>query len=312
MKRSLVVVKAGSTFADIAAKHGDFEDWVEGGLQLPKDRVRVIDVPSGEPLPGSDSTAAVVVTGAHEMVTDGALWIQASAEWLRGLLDERVPVLGICYGHQLLARALGGEVGYHPRGREVGTVMVSCNSEGREDTLLGILPPSFPAYASHAQSVLELPPEAVRLASSDFDSNHAFRVGDRAWGVQFHPEFSEAVMRCYIGKQREELAKQGQDADRISRDVQPSPAGRLLQRFGRLAFSVFALMLSFVAVARSQDPSADRIQYQVSVGAVELGVVVTDVTGRFTCFSTTPCSGCGIGYRLFPLWSTFEAGGKAL
>jgi GMP synthase (glutamine-hydrolysing) len=240
VKRSLVVLKAGSTFADIVEKHGDFEDWVEGGLELPKGRIRVIDVPSGEPLPGSDSIAAVVVTGAHEMVTDGAPWSDASAEWLRGLVAERVPVLGICYGHQLLARALGGEVGYHPRGREVGAVTVSCNSEGREDALLGILPTSFPAYSSHSQSVLELPPDAVRLASTDFDSNHAFRVGERAWGVQFHPEFSEAVMRCYVGKQREELAKQGQDADQISRDVQPSPAGRLLQRFGRMAFSSLA------------------------------------------------------------------------
>jgi hypothetical protein len=67
--------------------------------------------------------------------------------------------------------------------------------------------------------------------------NQAFRVGDCVWGVQFHPEFSEPVVRFYIAKQRDRLAEQGVDAAEITKAVVPSPAGRLLKQFGRLVQS---------------------------------------------------------------------------
>ena len=75
--------------------------------------------------------AAVVVTGAHDMVPEHALWSETASAWLRELVGRQVPTLGICYGHQLLAHALGGEVGYHPRGSEVGTVSVTLLPAGQ-------------------------------------------------------------------------------------------------------------------------------------------------------------------------------------
>jgi GMP synthase (glutamine-hydrolysing) len=72
------------------------------------------------------------------------------------------------------------------------------------------------------------------LAETEFEPNQVFRVGDLVWGVQFHPEFSEPVIRYYIAKQRLRLAEQGQDADQLIQAVLPSPAGRLLKQFGRL------------------------------------------------------------------------------
>jgi GMP synthase (glutamine-hydrolysing) len=97
------------------------------------------------------------------------------------------------------------------------------------------MPPTFPAYVTHAQTVLKLPPGAVRLAETDFEPNQAFRVGDDVWGVQFHPEFSEPVIRDYIERQRGRLAGEGRDADKILRAVGPSPAGRILKHFARLS-----------------------------------------------------------------------------
>lgn len=234
MKR-MCVVKMGSTHPDIAEQHGDFEHWVQAGLGLPSDVVGVIDVSATDSLPPPDAVQGVVITGAHEMVTDGAPWMDPVCSWLRTLVDENVPILAICYGHQLLAHALGGEVGYHPRGREVGTVTVHCQSGVHRDPLLNVLPDIFPAQSSHAQSVLALPKNAVTLASSDFEPVHAFRVGETAWGVQFHPEFTEAVMRCYIHKQRDELAEQGLDADQVARAVTPSPAGDMLGQFAKFS-----------------------------------------------------------------------------
>lgn len=234
----VVILKTGSTFSDLALKYGDFEHWVEDGLALPEGSTRVIDSRSGDGLPDPISVTAVVITGSHDMVTEAPRGIQRASDWLNALVTHQVPVLGICYGHQLLAHALGGEVGDHPQGVDVGTTTIRCLPEGRKDPLLGAMPSTFPAYVTHAQSVLKLPLGAVRLAETAFEPNQAFRVGDRAWGVQFHPEFSEPVIRYYIAKQRDRLAEQGEDADRLIQSVVSSPAGRLLKRFGRLVWQL--------------------------------------------------------------------------
>src|SRR5690606_3562878 len=67
-----------------------------------------------------------------------------------------------------------------------------------QDPLLNILPERFKAQVTHAQSVKRLPPDATLLAGNDLEPHHAFRIGERTWGVQFHPEFSAEVMRAYI------------------------------------------------------------------------------------------------------------------
>jgi len=149
---------------------------------------------------------------------------------------DDVPVLGICYGHQLLAHAMGGKVGYHPGGREIGTVTIELTRAGQDDLLLGTLPDRFKAQVSHQQSVLELPANAVRLAANTFESNHAFRIGRCAWGVQFHPEFSEAIVRQYIEARYAALKNEKLQPDLLLAATHPTPeASGLLRRFAELA-----------------------------------------------------------------------------
>ena len=152
---------------------------------------------AGQALPAQADIAGVVVTGSHSMVSDREPWSEAAAAWLRDAVAAEVPVLGICYGHQLLAHALGGEVGYHPQGIELGTVPVSLHDAAQDDPLFAGLPTQFDAQAAHRQSVRRLPEGATLLAGNHFEPHHAFRFGTRAWGVQFHPEFGEAATRAY-------------------------------------------------------------------------------------------------------------------
>jgi GMP synthase (glutamine-hydrolysing) len=231
------ILKAGSTHAEIAGEHGDFEDWVATGLGLTRSSVEVIDLQRDGRLDGRIADA-IVITGAHEHVTDGQPWVRTTAVWIHQMISKNVPVLGICYGHQLLAHSLGGKVDFHPGGREVGTVPVRLLPEAEDDPLLGTLPSVFRAHCSHAQSVLELPEGALRLATSEFEATQAFRFGSSVWGVQFHPEFTEAVMVRYIERQRSEMAKQGMNAEQLIAEVTWSPASVVLERFARLTTGV--------------------------------------------------------------------------
>ena len=119
-------------------------------------------------------------------------------KWIPKLIEEEVPTLAICYGHQLLAKSLGGVSDYHKKGIEIGTVDISLEEDAKNDILFSKLENSFKAHTIHSQTVLKLPSNAVRLAFNQHDENHAFRVGNYAWGVQFHPEFDKNIMNLYI------------------------------------------------------------------------------------------------------------------
>ena len=231
----LLIVKTGTTLASLAGERGDFEDWISAGMGLDRNRVTVIAVFEGEALPDPKRFAGVVVTGSSAMVSDRETWSESTAEWLRDAVRYTTPVLGICYGHQLLAHALGGRVGPNPRGRQIGTVRVRLAEKAGEDALLAEFGGSLRAHTTHAEAVLELPDAATRLGSSRRDPNAAFSFGTAAWGVQFHPEFDAYVMKRYIEERRRLLIAENIDADVQLGAVEECPDGEtLLRRFAEL------------------------------------------------------------------------------
>lgn len=236
MKKQIFIIKVGTTFSSTALEFGDFDLWTLKGLGCADNEATVIDAEHGEPLPTAEECAGVVVTGSHDMVTDNLPWSARVAEWIPTLMELNVPFLGICYGHQLLAHALGGEVGFHPKGTEVGTVDIHLLTSYSNDPLFKSLPSTFPAHVTHAQTVLTLPQGAVHLATNSFEPNHAFRIGKCAWGVQFHPEYDASIMRSYIVNEAEDLKKEGIDVGPILDSVKETPfAASILRRFYHIA-----------------------------------------------------------------------------
>jgi GMP synthase (glutamine-hydrolysing) len=235
MKR-LIIVKTGSKIPSLAGVDGDYEQWIARGLGKSVYPIAVVDAARGAPLPDPSTVAAIVITGSAAMVTERAAWMEQGAAWLRGAVAAEVPLLGICFGHQLLAWALGGEVGYNPDGVEVGTATIRLAGEAQQDPLFMGMPTTFPAQVSHRQSVLRLPAGARLLAASDQEPHQAFAVGPCAWGVQFHPEFDAPIIRHFIEHYRERLLGEGDSAERLLGAVRDSPhSASLLGRFARLA-----------------------------------------------------------------------------
>jgi GMP synthase (glutamine-hydrolysing) len=236
--KPLHVIKLGSTLRELRQRRRDFEHWIISGLAVSLNSASVVDVPAGNPLPDPSHTGGVVVTGSHNSVTDRAPWSQRTAAWLPEIVNREIPVLGICYGHQLLAHALGGQVADNPAGREFGTVAVSLTDDAADDPLFRGLTTPTPFHVSHSQTVLKLPPGARLLAASERDSHQAFAVGNRAWGVQFHPEFDVEITRAYIAEYRQLLLAQGDDPDELTAVCVETPAGpALLRRFAEIARS---------------------------------------------------------------------------
>jgi GMP synthase (glutamine-hydrolysing) len=233
--KPILVIKTGHAVQKAFEQAGDFERWIIKSMQADAVEFSVVSVYQGEKLPAYDDIAGVVITGSPAMVTDRLDWSEYTADWLRHAMVARLPMLGICYGHQLLAHAFGGKVDYHPQGREIGTVAVDLLEEARQDPLFSRLDRHFSANVSHMQSVSQLPAGANVLGRNDFEAYHVVRFAENVWGCQFHPEFNALVMRAYVEERQDALHEEGLDVQKILAGIQETPvASRLMLEFYRM------------------------------------------------------------------------------
>lgn len=233
--KSFLLIETGDPVPSLR-RHGSFGHWIRVAAGLSGRESRVVRVFEDEALPDPAGHAGVLVSGSGAMVTDRQAWSERTAEWLRGAAQDGHALFGICYGHQLIAHALGGKVDDNPQGREMGTVCLDLANGAGDDPLFDGFPGQVPAQATHLQTVLQPPPGARVLAVSGRDNCQAFRWGEATWGVQFHPEFSVGVMKSYIHARADALRKEGTCPRELAQAVRPTPtARRVLRRFIHLA-----------------------------------------------------------------------------
>jgi len=232
--KPVLIVRTGRAPDPIRARHGDFPHWFRLGAGLHPRQLQVIDVATGEALPAVRKVAGAIITGSAAMVTERAAWSERTAGWIRDAMDIELPLFGVCYGHQLMAHALGGRVDYLPGGREIGTQTIELSKLAAHDPLAAALPAGFRAHTTHEQSVIEPPGGATVLALSARDPHQLLRYGPHALSVQFHPEFNAEVMRAYIRRKQADLRHEGADPQKIYSAVAATPIARqLLRRFSR-------------------------------------------------------------------------------
>jgi GMP synthase (glutamine-hydrolysing) len=222
-RQSILILKTGEPVAPVRERRGQFADLIREAIGPAwTGDYEVVDIVAGAPPPATEA-AAVVITGSAANVPDRMPWMLRAEAWLRETVAHGTPTFGICFGHQILAQALGGEVQRNPRGREMGTRVIDRTAEA---PIFEGLPDRFEAHVTHVDSVIRLPPGAEPLARSEREDYHAIRFSESCYGVQFHPEMDAGVMRAYVEARREILVAEGFAVDEMLAGIREADGAR--------------------------------------------------------------------------------------
>jgi len=206
--RRILLYKTGETAPEIVAEVGNYLQWFS---RIIGDRAELtLHYGFRHPRPSATGFDGVVVTGSPCSLVHPEPWMEDAADFVRGVADAGLPVLGVCFGHQLIGRAFGGQVRINPRGWEVGTTRIMLTDAGRRDPLFDGLPDEIEVNQSHRDEVCPLGEGARRLAEGAHCENQSIAVGEHVRGVQFHPEMNGVVIRRLITHRERVLAA---DAD---------------------------------------------------------------------------------------------------
>ena len=220
----IAVLLAGHPPAAIEARHGRFEHWFKDQARIPAD-FQSFDITAGDALPDPAEADGWFISGSPESVYDDLDWLEPARNGLAEAVGAGQPVLGVCFGHQLLATALGGRVAPNPAGWELGQVEITLTDAGRQAAIFQGLGDAFSAFATHGDAVVELPKESELLAQND-RGIQAFRTGGHAYGVQFHPEFTTRIAGDYV-----HLRKHNAVGEIFWPEESGALAGRILNQF---------------------------------------------------------------------------------
>ena len=194
MTRPLAIIQLEVPPPFVQEQVGEQHNWFVQALALNAEEYVVVRPDLGDNLPDPATISAAILSGSWAMVTDHADWSERTAAWIRTAIASQLPLLGVCYGHQLMAYALGGEVGDNPQGGEYGVQHLTLAAAHQHDPLLAALPSQFTAWLSHRQSVRVPPQGAQVLAGSAKDTCQIIRYSPQALSTQFHPEFTREIM----------------------------------------------------------------------------------------------------------------------
>ncbi|MEO3974471.1 type 1 glutamine amidotransferase [Streptomyces sp. CAU 1734] len=179
--------------------------------------LRLVHPWAGDELPASLASppgyAGLLILGGAANCDDetAAPWIPAVRTLIREAVEIGTPLLGICLGGQIMASALGGRVERRPRGPEVGAVPLRRLPDAVGDPVFAAVPDGAPAAQWHWDEITALPPGAVPLLTGDDCPHQAYRVGERAWGLQFHPEVLAAEVAAWAQSDGPAVARAGGD-----------------------------------------------------------------------------------------------------
>ncbi len=241
---SLVVLKTGAPVPKVHDVEGTFRDMFARIIQADAAfdnaevaEIDLIDALENDALPTFSGVDGVIMSGSAAMLGEDAPWMRRAIRTVKDLSYSDTPFLGVCFGHQVLGRALDADVGANANGRKMGTVPVTLrpHDSQRADPFLQHLPRSFSAQVSHIDVIRDPGPHLEVVGDSTHDGCHVVRFRDSTWGVQFHPEFSEATVRAYVSARAQAMRQEGLDpGEALARAHDTDEARELMRSFVRM------------------------------------------------------------------------------
>ena len=234
------ILQVDSVRPEYRARHGDYPDMFTELLSGADAAVstRIYDVVNGD-YPGDiDECAGYLITGSRDSVYDDLPWLPELIEFVGELLTRRVKLVGICFGHQLIAHYFGGKVTKANQGWAVGVhrSQVLPPVEGQQRPYwLDEQAASIAILSSHKDQFVKLPDGARLYATNDFCPNAGFVIGDSVLTIQGHPEFSKSYSQALMEHRRALLGERtySEGIASLEQTVEGERMGRWLVDFFR-------------------------------------------------------------------------------
>lgn len=199
------VLKAGRATRAARERIGDTDRMFIDLLSRPGDSWETHDVEHGIFPDDVKEYKGFVITGGRASAYDKDGWVARLLDTVREAHAHRIPMLGVCLGHQVVAKALGGEVGVNPLGWDIGLTDVQLTPEGERLAGLMDAPRPLSILETHQDIITALPPGAVHLAYSGKTRYEMFHVGSKVFCMQGHPEMDNGEVRDIISIRRDDL-----------------------------------------------------------------------------------------------------------
>ena len=201
----LGILKADDVKLELVDEFGEYSDMV-AQVMLAIDsnlEIKVFDIYHGQYPDHIDEVDIYAITGSKHSVYEEIDWIFQLTDFIKRLHQAHKKIVGICFGHQMIAHALGGEVQKSPKGWGVGVQTYYTTELGQTQGLAS----SFELKVSHQDQVTVLPLDSDLLAGNNFCPNAMFKISDHILSLQGHPEFSKAYMQALLPLRREQLGE---------------------------------------------------------------------------------------------------------
>ncbi len=208
---------------------------------------QIIDLGKKDQLPNSlkDIEAVVVLGGPMNVYEEKKYpFLKKENDFLKNILEEKIPFLGICLGSQLLARAAGARVGRSPV-KEVGFSTAQLSDDGKKDPLFEGVSEKFDVYQWH-EDMFEVPKEGSLLAFSSGCPHQAFKVGAQAYGLQFHVEITDISIREWS----DSYIKENLD-DKSLKDQMLMDYKKKQRRFNKTAKTIYSNFLKIIEARKA-------------------------------------------------------------
>ena len=192
----IVILSAGPGLPEIVSKYGHSSEWIPN-LLSDMNITFIVRNAYEDDYGDLDEADGWIITGSKYSVYENINWIINLKQYVAKLIASKKYILGICFGHQLLASCLGADVKKNPLGWELGSYKISLYDDGKKHSLFKNIKENEIVYESHQDAIYNMPNNLIPLAFTD-KSNQSFAYLNHIFGVQFHPEFSWEVTRMLM------------------------------------------------------------------------------------------------------------------